>query len=59
MGLCFQAAWQSRVREFAQEELRPLADTFDKEKSFPTEQVTTMFHTNKGVIGSPSPRSLP
>ena len=29
------------MREFAQEELRPLADTFDREKSFPTEQVTT------------------
>jgi len=36
------AAWQSRVREFAQEELRPLADTFDREKSFPTEQVKLM-----------------
>ena len=34
-----QAAWQSRVREFAQEELRPNADTFDVEKRFPTEQV--------------------
>ena len=29
------------MREFVQEELRPLADTFDREKSFPTEQVTT------------------
>ena len=34
-----QAAWQSRVREFAQEEVRPNADTFDVEKRFPTEQV--------------------
>ena len=37
-----QAAWQSQVREFAQEELRPLADTFDVEKRFPTEQVAKL-----------------
>ena len=30
------------MREFAQEELRPLADTFDVEKRFPTEQVANL-----------------
>ena len=37
------------MREFAQEELRPHADTFDREKSFPTEQVMTMLSVQLGV----------
>jgi len=43
MGLGAQhTAFQSVVREFAQEELRPLADELDKEKKFPWKQVNKM-----------------
>jgi len=36
------AVFRRQVREFAQEELRPIADTLDKEKRFPWEQVKKM-----------------
>jgi len=36
------AALRKQVREFAQEELRPIADELDKEKKFPWEQVKKM-----------------
>merc|ERR1711970_1653985 len=36
------AVLRKQVREFAQEELRPIADTLDKEKRFPWEQVKKM-----------------
>jgi len=36
------AAFRKQVREFAQEELRPIADMLDKEKMFPWEQVKKM-----------------
>eukprot|EP00088_Acartia_fossae_P051450 TRINITY_DN5779_c0_g1_i1.p1 TRINITY_DN5779_c0_g1~~TRINITY_DN5779_c0_g1_i1.p1 ORF type:complete len:415 (-),score=73.81 TRINITY_DN5779_c0_g1_i1:95-1300(-) len=43
MGLSSQhAAFQSMVREFAQEELRPIADELDAEKKFPKQQVKKM-----------------
>ena len=35
-------AFRKKVREFAQEELRPIADELDKEKKFPWEQVKKM-----------------
>jgi len=35
-------AFRKKVREFAQEELRPIADDLDKEKKFPWEQVKKM-----------------
>merc|ERR1711970_1278556 len=36
------AAFRKEVNEFAQEELRPIADILDKEKKFPWEQVKKM-----------------
>ena len=36
------AVFRKQVREFAQEELRPIADMLDKEKMFPWEQVKKM-----------------
>jgi len=43
------AALRKQVREFAQEELRPIADMLDKEKKFPWEQVKIM--GDMGLMG--------
>ena len=48
--------FRAKIREFAEEEVRPHAFMWDKENIFPTEAVKKL--GEMGVLGTPYPKNM-